>query len=762
MILHYLKVAVRSLMKYKMQSLISAICLAVGIVCFSYVYLFVSNVDKSDQLSRYDRRVLIQAVWENQLSTKFSSDEVLRLEEELKPLGVSHVAAYTFANEGEVEFLDSEGKVTPYLFRYSYANAYFFHYYDMTSELDLSEFKPDEVVLSAAFARKVFGDKDPRGETLRLAGKKDEGKIYRIRSVVDDSKIQMGYQQADCYFSVEVQPRMNNIFVELFLPDGMSSQAFEDVVGKMSFQRESGKILLSPQLNNQDGVQKNIAKFLLLMLSSLILVSGMIQFLKFVIQLFFTRQRELALRKCMGSDKKGIFMLLASEVFVVMTLAWLLSLLFSEWTLLLLKNYLPDQMLSALPWKHVYLIQCVVYILVIGISLLIIISPVLKLQWVSMNRFILTGRKKHIWRNIMIGIQWTISMFFVGGVILIWMSWNELIFDKMYMPLSDQEEDQIVMLPLNSSRLKENIEPIITEVRKMPEVEEVTYISMLSDLQSYTYMNYKHADGRTSLVQMSSGNTDYFRFFHIPMDGKEVDVTADGQIYVSEKVKQVLDQEGNIGTIRLDDKDYQIAGVYKALHGEIEDPRFMGSVFMPSSSAGYYYIKLREGTDVSLLTDQITAVCREFVPITLPLEIYSLEQEVQVLSVIKTMRLVLLMLALISMILVVLSIYSAISMDTLGRRKEVAIRKINGARSWDIVLLFGKVYIFIFFLSFIVVCPLLKIAFDEAFYGMITCIYRWNWMFYLFIIMAFLLVSVTGFKIWRVVCLNPADVIKRE
>lgn len=35
MILHYLKVAARSLMKYKMQSLISALCLAAGIVCFS-------------------------------------------------------------------------------------------------------------------------------------------------------------------------------------------------------------------------------------------------------------------------------------------------------------------------------------------------------------------------------------------------------------------------------------------------------------------------------------------------------------------------------------------------------------------------------------------------------------------------------------------------------------------------------------------------------------------------------------------------------
>ena len=39
MILHYLKVAVRSLMKYKMQSLISAICLAVYVSAMS-IYLY--------------------------------------------------------------------------------------------------------------------------------------------------------------------------------------------------------------------------------------------------------------------------------------------------------------------------------------------------------------------------------------------------------------------------------------------------------------------------------------------------------------------------------------------------------------------------------------------------------------------------------------------------------------------------------------------------------------------------------------------------
>ena len=56
MILHYLKVAARSLMKYKMQSLISALCLAVGIVCFSYTYQFVETVAPTDHRPHYDRR----------------------------------------------------------------------------------------------------------------------------------------------------------------------------------------------------------------------------------------------------------------------------------------------------------------------------------------------------------------------------------------------------------------------------------------------------------------------------------------------------------------------------------------------------------------------------------------------------------------------------------------------------------------------------------------------------------------------------------
>ena len=81
--------------------------------------------------------------------------------------------------------------------------------------------------------------------------------------------------------------------------------------------------------------QTLLTKLLYLLVVSLILMSGLINFLKFTNQMFFNRQRELALRKCLGSDTKGLYGLLASEVILMMTAALLLSFMLTEWTFVL-------------------------------------------------------------------------------------------------------------------------------------------------------------------------------------------------------------------------------------------------------------------------------------------------------------------------------------------------------------------------------------------------------------------------------------------
>ena len=51
MIKHYLKVALRNLMNFKVHSLISAVCLAIGITCFCMMNHFIDAVSGKIELS---------------------------------------------------------------------------------------------------------------------------------------------------------------------------------------------------------------------------------------------------------------------------------------------------------------------------------------------------------------------------------------------------------------------------------------------------------------------------------------------------------------------------------------------------------------------------------------------------------------------------------------------------------------------------------------------------------------------------------------
>ena len=108
--------------------------------------------------------------------------------------------------------------------------------------------------------------------------------------------------------------------------------------------------------------------------------------------------------------------------------------------------------------------------------------------------------------------------------------------------------------------------------------------------------------------------------------------------------------------------------------------KVIGSIFMVSPEASTYFFKVADSSKSSKTIKQITEICRRYVPDTLPLDIRSISNTKQTtVGAMEMMQKASILLAVISLLLVVLSIYSAISMDTISRQKEVAIRKINGA-----------------------------------------------------------------------------------
>ena len=120
----------------------------------------------------------------------------------------------------------------------------------------------------------------------------------------------------------------------------------------------------------------------------------------------------------------------------------------------------------------------------------------------------------------------------------------------------------------------------------------------------------------------------------------------------------------------------------------------------------------------------------------------------------------------ISIVITVLGIYSAITLDTVSRQKEVAIRKINGAGPKVIALLFGKLYIRLLAISAIpalaIVYMLLRILTQEK----ITIDPGWlnnplMWLAILLLTTTIVFVTV-AYRIWLISRLNPAEVIKTE
>ena len=761
MILHYLKVALRNLLKYKTHSFISALCLAVGIVCYTIVCFFMQEWSKLENLPDSERRIRI-TVSQNQNSV-FRTSEIKRLEEQ-SISGLEYLTIQSFNNSTEIEVIDNEQRNLPFLIGYRGVNSNFFSYNNrkLLHGSRLPE-APDEVVLSHNFASKAYGTANPIGTTIRLANPQSIAKntiqSFKVVNVVEDNGLQD--PKVDCYFSYEIMT-YDALSVKGYLSPKTTMEMLNKSLQSITWQRGEDTVHPHAMFSMRQDKELTMVQFLILFIASLILVSGLINFLKFIIQMFYNRQREVALRKCMGSEIKGLFLLLFAEVFWMMSTAFLLSLVLTELMINLAEIYIPSHDMPDLPLSSIYVVQFQIYIALLMICMLVIWFPIRRLRQVSIISQINNNRSRHIFRSIMMWLQLGIAIFFVGSTLGVNMVWHEA-FGQAYNPLTSEEEENIISLKVNSQRMWQHINPILSDIQALPECIET--LTMTDDLQSGNHFmrTYKKADQSEVMIDIAMGAPSYFKFLKIPLQGKEVNGDAEGTVYVSEAFRLQLDKDNVQDRVEIEGQSYRIIGTFKELYKETQGRATIGSVFFPSNHFRYFYVKLAPSTNAAKSIRRITDICRNYVPTTLPLEIRSLSDNKQTMmgSMYMT-QVAMTILAIVSILLVVLSIYSAISMDTVSRQKEIAIRKINGATPWIIAGIFGKAYLMIFLLAFAVAYPLVRLMLLSIDADTVKCIQGWDWGILLFFSVAFMIFLTTAYKIYRIMHINPAEIIKNE
>ena len=767
MITHYLKVALRNLLKYRTHSIISVICLAVGITFSTLVWHFVGKVITSENLPQAEEEILFIPIRESQANF-FQWQDVCHLKNQ-QIAGIDSLFATSISDKIEITMFDHQQNEHPYLvYCQKVTPNYFIHKGLTLTEGSRTFMAPDEIIVNEDFVRRVLGEQSPIGLTIRIDTKlsnENSIKHFRIINVVKNENLP-NVNLSDIFFHPEIAPK-SVYYVNGFLNGKVSLEEINNQLKKVEWTGNNKIISCFAKMAQNNRTSQLLSILLIRFLASLILFSGIINFLKFIIQMFYNRQHELGIRQSLGAKWKGMFGLLFAEVFLTMTIALLFSLCLSEISTAVLNHVVPESQMPRILINEVIPLQIQIYTCVLVFCSVVILFPIYKLRRSSIIHPITMSGGKHVFRNSMIGVQLAISIFFVGGVWTISLFFNSFI-GEIYNPLSSKEEKQILSISINTDRLRTNWDLILQKIQALPEYEDYTFLSSESGFQSmnYNYMTYHKNEKEQKTVIVQEGDIKSFDFFHIPITGDKDVSEASQKVYVDEQFMHQLQTDGNTGTVHLGDNYYQIAGTYKSLFKQSnisQQENGVGSVFFINSRKGICYLKFAPDKNMKDIRTKLEVICREYVPTTLPLKITPFDKasDEKVDTILIMMRCGML-LGFVSIILVILSVYSAISIDTVSRQKEIAIRKINGASAKDICLLFAKPYITIYLLSFAFIYPLLRLILIELTNGYMEIAYQWDWGIGLFIGFALLLITVTAQKIWEIMHVNPATILKKE
>ncbi|MDE6380721.1 MAG: ABC transporter permease, partial [Muribaculaceae bacterium] len=335
---HDLKVAVRNLLKYKLQTLISIVSIAIGIVTLSLTHSLISayRLPSIFYESYYDRAYKIS--FSSGLLGKQARNVVRAIRKDGGPRSAEKLTAIvgnTVSIPLEFHLSDStvrKGQVPIRLIDQGYAE--FVGLRSAVTGKKIRKLKHAEAIVSKDFAKTNFQDKNPIGavQTFTLLSCMPIPitivDVYESVPLSDHPMENKGFYF--CYGNgMEDYEYEDSFFVTgvyVILKEGYTKnqllQEINDAIKPLDLTAKISKISEDPEIK-----KIIVLRVLCYLIGSLILLAAIIGFLRIQTQLFRIRRHELALRIVNGATRIKLFGLLFAEVAITICCAVALALL---------------------------------------------------------------------------------------------------------------------------------------------------------------------------------------------------------------------------------------------------------------------------------------------------------------------------------------------------------------------------------------------------------------------------------------------------
>jgi len=791
MLKSYLKIALRNIKKQKLYSFINIFGLAVGLTATFLIFSFVHHeltYDEFHDNANHIYRFVTKLTRPNGQGSELviNINKVGPAAKEQFPQ-VEEMAR--IKNGGSVNIKFDENNYSDYISLYADSTFFQMFGYELTNGNPYEALKdPKSVVISETIAEKIFKDKNPIGEMLRIS-RKD----FRITGVMKDFPAR-SHLQYDLLLPLKSHPYFDKLNTMEFVTyikisegadnDKMHKQicALADDIFKERFKESGykGKNRLQPLLDihlKSSGFQYDFRTngdiqrvYIYSLLALIILIVAVINYINLFTARAGSRTKEVGLRKVVGAFRTDLMKQFLSESFLITLLSFFIALCLFE---LFVGRFgaLLGRELSANYFESPVQLSYILGI-VIFVGLLAGYYPAFYLSKFNVLRVFRGGQKDSGHKSrltiFLVVSQFVIAIFLISSII---------IFNKQinYMKNRDTgfDKEQVLVLKGMTNLLKENYDVAREKLLQNPKIEHVTTSQTVPGVMNRSGQTlYEQGKTKSSGISIKENRVSYgyIETFGIEMKqgrsfSRKFSDESD-KFIINETAQKALGLDDPVGKkMSMGFLDGEIIGVvkdYNFVSLQQEIPPCLLTFYNKQYNKFFYSIKIAPG-DFSGTIDYIKETMEE-IDSDYTMNYYFLDDHFE--SLYKTeerSRTLISFATILALILAFLGLFALTSFTIIKRTKEIGVRKVMGASPLAIVRLLSSNMLKWICVASIIAFPLIYFVMDRWLQDYAYRIDIQAWMMlvsaFVAIIVALLTTSVLTIKAANT---NPAETLKDE
>ena len=784
---HFLKNTLSSIQKNKINTLISLFGLSLGLTCTIIIALWVKYEVSYDRFHD-NPQDLYKAAFSHDahdFQAHILPAPVAQHLKEEYPEVKNTTAFYRWRNkkiiQGENRFLVDGSFVEPSFF------SMFNFPFTLGSLSDAFKY-PNSIVLTQSLAEKLFGDKNPVGNTVKVDGEEE----YIVTAVLEDIPTNSDMQFEFLLTYKIISEQLNSwdskaMIIYVQLNKGIDYSAFNIKIANVINQFKpdwNNRLFIMPltdcHLHNLQGGKRIQYVYILSIVAFLILIIATFNIVNLTVATSERRIKEIGLKRILGSTKDLLFIQFLFEAQILAMMALGFALIFIELLLPSVNNILQVNLdLSYNLFTILILLGFSAFTgLISGIypaSFLSSLRPIDLIKKTirpfgsSKKNNSSPNAKKLNLRSGLVIFQFALAIVLIAGIIIItqqvqFMKQKDLGFNK---------ED--ILIVNMQDQLKSKYEAAKNNLLLMPEVSSVS--TSFAPLTRWYMSDMPVWDGKESdnIFDMGLNYVDYDFDNTIGIEviegrflTKEYSKDATDGFVINEAAVKSMELKNPIGTKMsiFDGTSYErkgeIIGVIKNMHTESLHTEIKPFVYAYSPTGNFMFIKVNSETN-STIVQTIKNKIEQIAPND-PIELSLLEDDLNELYAKEqtTEKLI----GYSSLIAIIISCFGLFGLSFYGlqkRIKEIGIRKVNGAMVSEILIMLNKDFVKWVAIAFVIAVPIAWYVMNSWLQNFAYSIGLSWWIFALAGIIALLIVLITvSFQVFKVARRNPVEALRYE